>query len=99
VADQLILLPESVRDLTEAYRWYEERRTGLGAEFLRNVEACFDSMRRHPEMYAVAHENYRRALVRRFPYAIFYEHEAATITVYAVFHSAQDPHKWRARLS
>jgi plasmid stabilization system protein ParE len=49
-------------------------------------------------MCAVVHETYRRALVRRFPYAIFYEHAGDVVTVYSVFHTSQDPAKWRQRL-
>jgi len=49
-------------------------------------------------MYAVVHEGYRRSLVRRFPYAVFYEHVESTVTVYAVFHTSRDPEKWRQRL-
>ena len=48
--------------------------------------------------YPVAYESYRRSLTRRFPYAVFYEYSEAKITVYAVFHIARDPDKWRQRL-
>jgi hypothetical protein len=40
-----------------------------------------------------------RKLVRRFPYAIFYESSDDAVTVYGVFHTARDPKKWRHRLS
>jgi len=48
--------------------------------------------------YPVVYEGYRRALVRRFPYAVFYEYADEAITVYCVFHSSQDPNKWMKRL-
>ena len=51
-----------------------------------------------PEMHEFVHENCRRALVRRFPYAVFYEYADQTVTVYRVFHTARDPRKWRERL-
>ena len=82
MADTFILLPDAERDIAEGYDWYEKREPGLGEELLRCVDACFLSIRRNPEMYAFAHESYRRALVRRFPYAIFYEHFEDTITIY-----------------
>jgi plasmid stabilization system protein ParE len=50
-------------------------------------------------MYAVVHEDFRRALIRRFPYAVFYEQSDAIVTIYAVFHTSRDPEKWRRRLS
>ena len=44
-------------------------------------------------------EDYRRALVRRFPYAVFYGYDGDAVTVQAVLHTARDPAKWRQRLS
>ena len=58
-------------DLQEAYDWYESRRSGLGEEFLTSVDACVAGIRRRPEMYAVVHAGFRRAMLRRFPYAVF----------------------------
>jgi plasmid stabilization system protein ParE len=49
-------------------------------------------------MHQMVHEHYRRALLRRFPFAIFYEHGDGKITVYAVFHVAQSPDKWLERM-
>ncbi len=98
MAAELILSPEIEADIAEAYSWYEARRAGLGEEFLGCVDACIESVRRTPQLHAIVHEKYRRALVRRFPYAIFYEHTEAAITVYAVLHAARDPDKWRRHL-
>jgi toxin ParE1/3/4 len=94
---ELVVAPEAELDIAEAYIWYQGRRAGLGEEFLSSVEACLENIRRYPEMYPMVHECYRRSLVRRFPFAVFYEVER-TITVYAVFHTARDPNKWRERL-
>lgn len=96
--EKLTLLPAAQQDIAEAYAWYEGRQAGLGEELLRCVDACLLSIRRNPELYGFAHQSYRRALVRRFPYAIFYEHAGETITVYSVFHCSQNPEKWRRRL-
>jgi hypothetical protein len=49
-------------------------------------------------MHAVVHENYRRGLVRRFPYAVFYEYAEDTVTIYGIFHTSRNPEKWRQRL-
>lgn len=98
MAAELIIALEVEQDLEEAYGWYEERRVGLGEELLSCVDACIEGILRMPEMYARVHENYRRALVRRFPYAVFYEYQEGTVTVYCVFHTSQDPQKWMRRL-
>ena len=95
---ELVIAPEAELDIAGAYVWYEGRRAGLGEEFLSSVDACLESIRRRPEMHPVVHEGYRRSLIRRFPYAVFYEQPEATVSVYAVFHTSRDPDKWRQRL-
>jgi plasmid stabilization system protein ParE len=98
MAVELIIAPEAQQDLADAYGWYEARRPGLGEEFLGCVDASVEAICRMPEQQARVHEDYRRALVRRFPYCIFYEHAGETVYVYSVFHTSQDPQKWRERL-
>lgn len=98
MAVKLIVAPEVEQDVAEAHAWYEERRIGLGEEFLSCVDACIEAIRRTPEMYGMVHKNYRRGLVRRFPYAIFYEYVEDQLTVYGVFHTSRDPDKWRQRV-
>lgn len=96
---ELIVAPEAVQDLAEAYAWYEDRRPGLGEEFLSSLDACIEAIRRTPKMHALVHKKYRRALVRRFPYAVFYEYGDEQVTVYSVFHTSRDPNKWRQHLT
>ena len=98
MAAELITAPEAEDDIADAYAWYESRRPGLGEDSLSCVDACMEAILRTPRMYALAHENYRRGLVRRFPYAVFYEYTGDTVTVYCIFHTSRDPQKWRQRL-
>ena len=97
MAVELVIAPEAESDIEEAYLWYEDRRVGLGEEFLGSVDACVESIRRRPQMCPIIYEGYRRSLIRRFPYAVFYEHSEATVTIYAVFRTSRDPDKWRRR--
>ena len=66
---------EAERDIDEAYRWYVERGHGLGEEFLRALDAALQSIRRHPQAYPTVFEDIRRALLRKFPYGVFYIEE------------------------
>ncbi len=66
---EIIFAPETEQDLVEAYAWYEDRRIGLGEDFLSCIDACIETIRRSPEIYPKVFENYRRALIRRFPNA------------------------------
>jgi hypothetical protein len=48
MAFDLVVAPEAESDIAEAYNWYEDRRAGLGEEFLTSVDACFEGIRRWP---------------------------------------------------
>ncbi len=99
MADDLILAPEARQDLEEAYAWYERRQLGLGEVFLSRVDACLQAILRRPEMLSPVLKDYRRALVRRLPCAVFHEYSDGVVTVYGVFHTSRDPKKWRRRLA
>jgi plasmid stabilization system protein ParE len=66
-------------------------------DFLAAVDACLGTIQRHPEAFPLIDATMRRALVRRFPYAIFYEIGTREIVVYGLFHGARDPQTWRRR--
>ena len=97
-ADNVVFTPQASKDVAEAYAWYEEREPGLGEEYVRSVEACLEMLTRHPHMFPPVIDSFRRALIRRFPYEIFYETSTEGLVVYSVFHCSQDPNKWRNRL-
>lgn len=95
----LCFLPGAKQDVNDAFVWYEEKSLGLGLEFLRCLEATIESIQRFPLMFPVVLDDYHRALIRRFPYAIFYEVEPSRTVIHAVFQCSQDPNKWKARLT
>ncbi len=87
-------------ELKEAKAWYEEQREGLGIEFALNVEEAIERISKNPELYAIVREDVRQALVRRFPYIIYYRYENDTkerVVILAVFHASRDPKNWISR--
>ena len=98
MAAEVRFAPEAADDVTAGFRWYEEQRPGLGSQFLDCVVACLERVRRSPELHARVQGEFRRAFVRRFPYAVFYELVDQTVTVYGIVHTARDPAKWQSRL-
>lgn len=72
--------PEALEDLAQARDWYDAQRPGLGDELLRCVEAAVAAAVRSPGVYPRAHGEVRRALVRRFPYAVYYRSECRPST-------------------
>lgn len=95
---ELIIRPEAELDIQDAFEWYEAQTSGLGSEFIRAVDACLSGIGRNPLAYPTIYKQSRRALVRRFPYGIFYIFDQDIITVIACFHSKRNPKPWKARL-
>ena len=93
----VVIRPEAEADLAEAYQWYEEKRPGLGERWLLSVEAALSAIQRFPESFPVVHQHVRRALLRRFPYGVFYVVEGSAVVVLAVFHCQRDPKRWQER--
>lgn len=87
---KLVIKEEAVRDMTEAFEWYEDKRKGLGSEFLDEVDLYFGSITKKPAHYQ-QHSSVRVAVLRRFPYKIVYEVDGVSIIVYAVFHTRRNP--------
>ncbi len=69
-----------------------------GAEVLGWVEECLRAIGRSPKAFQVITRDARRAIVKQFPYVIFYRVEDRAIYVYAVFHTSQNPQQWMDRL-
>ncbi|MCP4658590.1 MAG: type II toxin-antitoxin system RelE/ParE family toxin [bacterium] len=94
------LTPEAEDELTEAALWYENRRKGLGIEFLEEAERVFQRIEENPRLYQVVHLDIRRANLRRFPYSVYYvvhQVHQDIVGVLAVHHNSRDPRRWKWR--
>ena len=92
------LTREAEADLAEAFDYYEAQLSGLGHEFVAAVEQQLDRVAENPALYQVLHRGVRRAVMRRFPYGIFYLVEGEAVVVLAIDHQARDPEHWKQRL-
>lgn len=100
---RLLTEPEAATDLEEAAIWYEERKRGLGGEFLRAVDHAIAFISRFPEggirvPDVSAELPVRRARVRRFPFHVVYLEFGGHIHVIAFAHDSRSPGYWRARI-
>jgi plasmid stabilization system protein ParE len=94
---RLVVDPTAAREVEEAAAWYDDQTAGLGLEFLRAITAVFAAVRRAPLTYQRVQADTRRALVRRFPYGVFFRETETTIVVLAVVHTHRDPQVWQSR--
>jgi plasmid stabilization system protein ParE len=94
---RLVFRPQAEFEITEAADWYEEQGVGLGAEFLRVLDACIATVERNPHQYPRVHGEVRRAPLRRFPYGLIYRVHEKEILIVACIHARRDPKHWQDR--
>ena len=95
----VVFRPEARTELTLAWAWYEERRQGLGGELVVCIEAAIAGASRTPDLHRRVRGDIRRALVRRFPYGVFFVADDSELLVLAIAHDRRSPGYWESRLT
>lgn len=93
----VVVQPEAEADLTEAFRWYEAWRVGLGAELIDEAGLAFSRIAENPLRPRALHRDTRRVHLRRFPYLVLYVARGDQVFVIAVLHERRSPRLFRAR--
>ncbi len=90
---------EALDELDEAAAWYEARRPGLGFEFAAEIERVIASIAERPLSFLewLPEDPVRRALARRFPYAVFFDVEPERAVIMAIAHTSRRPGYWGTR--
>lgn len=88
---KVIIRAEAKRDLREAKSWYQNISPELKRDFVRKIDNAITLAKERPLAFPVVHRTFRRVLVHRFPYALFYHVGEDRIIVVAVLHQARDP--------
>jgi len=94
---RLELRPEASADVAEAFSWYEQQRAGLGGELEAELTRTFGYLTDMPLASRLVHRTLRRALVRRFPFSVYYSVTGDLIEVRAVLHYRRHPSTWLRR--
>jgi len=84
-------------EFNAAIDYYEAIDDGLGYDFSLEIASTITRIIDFPKAWLVVEGEFRRALVRRFPYGILYTEEQDIIYVVAVMHLHRDPEYWKHR--
>ncbi len=80
-------------DLKEVYAWYEQQKTGLGGEFIDELDVTILALERNP-LHVFNMENLcRSTALKRFPYDIIYLIDAldSVVNIIAISHQHRKP--------
>ncbi len=95
---RLTILPQAELDLGDATAWYEEQRTGLGDELLNELDSVVQRVVESPFQFPQIKSDVRRALLRRFPYAVYFRATSEIVELIAFLHQHRDPRTWDKRI-
>ncbi|OGL41627.1 MAG: hypothetical protein A3C43_01205 [Candidatus Schekmanbacteria bacterium RIFCSPHIGHO2_02_FULL_38_11] len=95
---ELVIRPEAEQDLMESFAWYEEKRQGLGYDFLLQVDAGLRFIARNPEIPVPAYKRVRKHIIKRFPYKIIYIVGSHRIIVLGVIHGKRGANVMKKRV-
>jgi hypothetical protein len=93
-----LLSDAALTDIGEALQWYTTRSRGAAQRFQAALLATLAEVERDPERFRVIEHDVRRAVLRSFPYSIYFRPaQPDGWAVIAVQHDRRDPLHWQAR--
>ena len=93
---QVVFRPQAEGEALEVRHWYESRSSGLGEQFSKSLEALVGRIAEAPFGFPTIHGETRRAVLRRFPYAIYFRMDGDSVVVLSI-HGRQHPSNWQGR--
>jgi plasmid stabilization system protein ParE len=95
---KLAFLPAAQEELDAAAVYLDARATGLGAEFVDDVERTAALASTFPNIGQPLDERHRKMTLQRFSYYLAYRvDDASLLVVVAVAHKRRRPGYWRSR--
>lgn len=85
---------DAIRDVQEAFDWYEAQSKGTGERLLTEIDEFVAFITQRPVGPAKWRSRYRKVTLKRFPYQVVYRFERGAIIIYSVFHSSRNPSRW-----
>ncbi|WP_437929066.1 hypothetical protein WMF37_07275 [Sorangium sp. So ce291] len=95
---RLEIRQEAEVEIFDAALRYERDRRDLGFRFESEVDVTLRRAMENPLQFPEIEPGIRRALVRIFPYGVFFLLEEPLVLVIAVLHLHRHPDSWKGRL-
>lgn len=96
MALEIVFRPQAEDEALAVRRWYESRRPGLGPEFGQALDVLIARIAASPLAFPRVHNETRRAVLSRFPYAVYFRLAKEVVVVLAI-HGRQHPSRWKRR--
>jgi hypothetical protein len=93
---KLIYAVEVFDDLQENIDWYNQKQSGLGSRFFKDVKDQTIRIKKNPYTAAVRYDDVRCAKVKGFPFLVHFKifQDLNIIKIIAIFSTHRDAEIW-----
>ena len=98
---RFVISPGAANQISSAFRYYTTQSTKIGQEFLFEIEMQINRIANNPQFYRIYYKNYRRKLLDRFPYSLFYIYnkKKLLVEISILYHQKQNPESLEHKLN
>ena len=89
--------PQARYEFFQATLYYRNRSPQTATRFIDEVERSLRLISEFPLRYQVYQKRYRKKVITRYPYGIFYRVSSNEVFVLAIYHSSRKPNRWMKR--
>lgn len=91
MAYEIIVTPYAEVDLKDALAYYNEVSESIHQAFLTTLKTKLKSIQQNPLQFPVAIDKTRKAVIKGFPYNIYFVINLETVFVTAIFNTWRNP--------
>lgn len=95
---KLILSPFAELDFYAIKEWYTLQSEPALKVFEHELEKTFGLIATNPYQFPVIKKNYRKTILKRFPYSIYFAIYNEQVIVLAIVHQKRHPRVWKKRI-
>ncbi len=93
------LSPFAEQDFDIAIKWYNKKQDKLGYELANEVAEIFERIKINPLQFPKEYRKMRKAVIKRFPYNIFFVVSDDIAYILGIFNTSRNPkimqHRYR----
>jgi plasmid stabilization system protein ParE len=90
--------PEAETDVKGIIDWYAEKSTTTVVNFLVQLKQAEERLKANPHSFRKTSKLFRRIIIKRFPYSVYFIESENIITILAIIHFARSKKYIKSRL-
>lgn len=87
---QVLFRSPALKELEEAYMWYEDKKINLGERLLNEVQSTLDLLKLNPKIFQLQKKPFRQVHLKNFPYLMIFSVEKDIVVIYSFFHTSRN---------